>query len=38
MWKGFWGKKENVDIFVINIGILGRSAGIRMSADNIEAC
>ncbi|MGC2423914.1 MAG: UpxY family transcription antiterminator [Nitrospirota bacterium] len=36
--EGVLVKKENVDIFVINIGILGRSAGIRMSADDIEAC
>jgi transcription termination/antitermination protein NusG len=31
-------KKENHTLFVVNIGILGRSAGVKVSAEDLEAC
>jgi transcriptional antiterminator NusG len=36
--KGVLVRKENQTLFVVNIGILGRSAGVRISAEDIEAC
>lgn len=36
--EGILVRKENRTLFVVNIDILGRSAGVEISADDIEAC
>ncbi len=35
--EGVLGKKQNDDLFFVNVEILGRSVGIRISADDLEA-